>query len=354
MNYTFSHVIIPAIEHVIPPLTITSDAIEQRLHALYKRLHLPLGRLELMTGIRERHAWDRPILPSEASTQAAIRLLEKLGTNFPRDQIGFLIHSSVCRDRLEPATAAYVHQALHLSPDTLFFDLSNACLGFLNALLMVAPMIESEQIKAALIVSGENGKPLLDRTLVQLEHNTTLNRNEIKPYFANLTIGSGAVAALVCHDSLRQQFFTESPVLRIRSFSACSDSEGCTLCQGDSEGSELMMETDSTALLEVGLKLAQKNWQQFLTYNQLSSEDLTHTICHQVGRRHQTLLYQALGLDLAKDFSTFSYLGNTGSVALPITLSIACEQNIFRRNERLALLGIGSGVSSLMLLAEYA
>jgi 3-oxoacyl-[acyl-carrier-protein] synthase-3 len=108
------------------------------------------------------------------------------------------------------------------------------------------------------------------------------------------------------------------------------------------------METDSEALLKLGIQLAQNNWQQFLAH--LQNTDIAHTICHQVGQRHRSLLYQTLGLDLEKDFSTFPFLGNTGSVALPLTLSLAIERNII--HGKTALLGIGSGISSLMMLLE--
>src|SRR6185503_8744996 len=81
------------------------------------------------------------------------------------------------------------------------FDVSNACLGFLNWLTLAASMIEAGQIHCAMIAAGENGRPLVDQTLRTLNERP-LSRNEIKPYFANLTIGSGAVAAMVCHRSL--------------------------------------------------------------------------------------------------------------------------------------------------------
>jgi len=344
MNFSFSHVAIARLCHVLPPVVITSEAIEQRLSDVYQRLHLPFGRIELMTGIRERRAWNEPILASQASTLAAQAVLKST----PRESIDLLIHSSVCRDRLEPATAAYVHHNLNLSAQTMYFDLSNACLGFLNALLMVAPMIESKQIRSALIVSGENGKPLLDNTLAKLEHNTTISRKEIKSYFANLTIGSGAVAALVTHDTLVDQ-----PAIHLRSISALSDTNGCTLCQGGNDPDGLTMETDSSALLDIGIQLAQSNWEQFLAHNQIATEDIDHFICHQVGIRHRSLLYQSLGIDVNKDYATFPFLGNTGSVALPITLSLAIENKQIQIGDNLALLGIGSGVSSLMMLAEY-
>ena len=344
MNFSFSHVAIARLCHVLPPVVITSEAIEQRLADVYRRLHLPFGRIELMTGIRERRAWPESILASQASTLAAKEILKSV----PHESIDLLVHTAVCRDRLEPATAAYIHHNLSLPSQTMYFDLSNACLGFLNALLMVAPMIESRQVRSALIVSGENGKPLLDNTIAQLEHKTMISRKEIKSYFANLTIGSGAVAALVTHDTLVDQ-----PAIHLQSISALSDTRGCTLCQGDNDPNGLTMETDSSALLDIGIQLAQSNWKQFLDYNRISPDDIRHFICHQVGLRHRSLLYQALGIDLKKDYATFPFLGNTGSVALPITLSLAIADQHIKVGDNLALLGIGSGVSSLMMLAKY-
>ncbi len=45
----------------------TSEEIERRLEPLYRRLRLPEGRLELMTGIRERRFWEAGVLPSDKS-----------------------------------------------------------------------------------------------------------------------------------------------------------------------------------------------------------------------------------------------------------------------------------------------
>ncbi|MEO7413086.1 MAG: 3-oxoacyl-[acyl-carrier-protein] synthase III C-terminal domain-containing protein, partial [Opitutaceae bacterium] len=74
---------------------------------------------------------------------------------------------------------------------------------------------------------------------------------------------------------------------------------------------------------------------------------------HQVGSTHRRKLYEALGLDLGKDFSTFEQLGNTGSVALPATLAAAIDANAVREGDRVALLGIGSGLNCLMLALEW-
>jgi 3-oxoacyl-[acyl-carrier-protein] synthase-3 len=42
-------------------------------------------------------------------------------------------------------------------------------------------------------------------------------------------------------------------------------------------------------------------------------------------------------------------LGNVGSVSAPITMAMGIEQGALAHGQRAALLGIGSGINSLML-----
>jgi 3-oxoacyl-[acyl-carrier-protein] synthase III len=79
--------------------------------------------------------------------------------------VELFIHGAVSRDMLEPATASFAHRKIGLPATAQIFDLSNACLGFLNALTVAAGLIESGQIKCALVVAGENGRPLVEQTL---------------------------------------------------------------------------------------------------------------------------------------------------------------------------------------------
>ena len=71
-----------------------------------------------------------------------------------------------------------------------------------------------------------------------------------------------------------------------------------------------------------------------------------------MGRRHSSLLFERLGLDPAKDYQSFDRLGNVGSVSLPATLALARAEGRVRRGDKAALLGIGSGLASLMLAVE--
>lgn len=343
-GFQFRSVAIEAMGTVVPPVALSSVEIEQQLAPLYRRLRLPEGRLELMTGIRERHFWPDSRLPSAASAEAGEAALARSG--FSRESIDLVVHCGVCRDRLEPSTAAYVHGLLGLAPHCQILDISNACLGFLNALCLVGGLIESGQIRRALLVSGENGRPLLDRTLRTLLEGD-FNRRTIKPYFANLTIGAGAVAYVVGH---RDE--VEAPVARLLGGIVETDSSANHLCQGDATGGELEMLTEAELLLEAGLKVAARGWARFQTHLGWTGDSLDRFICHQVGRAHQRRLVETLALDPAKDFTTYEYLGNVGSVSLPITLAKAIEVGALRPGQRAALLGIGSGLSAMMMGVE--
>ena len=338
----FKNVVIDTVACALPEDRWSSARIESELAPLYTRLSLPLGRLEMMTGIRERRHWAADFLPSEAAIKAGKALFEK--TQCPREEVDVLMHASVCRNRLEPATAAYVHQGLNLPATTQIFDVSNACLGVLTAMIIGASMIEAGSARSVLIVSGENGKPLLDHTIQQLNQDVSINRRTLKPYFANLTIGSGAVAVLLRHSKC----VSEPKPLLLGGIARTDSSANC-LCEGDAVTSGLDMRTDATALLEAGINLSKEGWAQFKATMHWDETTPKHIVTHQVGLQHKKRLYEALNLDMAKDFSTFPFLGNTGSVALPISLCLAEEANRLQAGDDVLLLGIGSGLSTLML-----
>src|ERR1035438_9978864 len=252
----FTNVCLESIAVTLPTEIWTSAQIEERLRPLYERLKLPFGRLELMTGIRERRMWPDGTRPSDASAAAGRAVLG--ASSLQREQIGLFIHAAVSRDMLEPASAAFAHHKIGLPASAQIFDLSNACLGFLNAIVVAAGLIESGQIGAALIVAGENGRPLVEETVRTLLAGS-LSRNAIKPFFANLTIGCGAVAAVVCHRDL-----VKGRPRRILGGACRAATEHSELCQGDTGAAGgLAMQTDSERLLDAGVSLAKDTWDDF-------------------------------------------------------------------------------------------
>jgi len=341
----YSNVYLDAFGYQLPPHSVSSAEIEERLRPVYERLKLPAGRLELMSGIKNRRFWDTGTRPSDGAILAGRKAIAN--SESPASDIDCLIFTSVCRDMMEPASASFVHAGLGLKAGCLIFDISNACLGFLNGMIMMANMIELGQIKRGLVVSGETAEDLVESTITSLLNDQSLTRKSIKPSFASLTIGSGAVAVVIsAGDGPKKAAKIAGGVFR-------TDTSNSELCQGGANGSEgVLMATDSETLLQQGVATAHLAWQDFLTEIPWPLSSISHFFCHQVGSAHAKLLFETLGLDMVKNFQTLADLGNIGSVSAPITLAMAIEKGVYAKGERAAILGIGSGINCLMLGLE--
>ena len=181
-----------SIAHVEAPEVITSAEFDERLAETYERVGAQSGLLESLAGIQERRWWPEGQLFTDAAAAAGARAIEAAGIRV--EQIGLLIDTSVCRDRLEPSSAVTVHNALDLPSWCMSFDLSNACLGFVNALQVAGNMIDSGSIDYALIVDGEGSRQVQETTLARLAGpDATLA--DLFAEFASLTLGSGGAAA---------------------------------------------------------------------------------------------------------------------------------------------------------------
>ena len=345
----FDRVAIEALAFTLPGEVISSLDIERQLAPVYSRLRLPEGRLELMSGIGQRRFWPAGTTIGGPSAHTAGLALEAAGID--RADVGCLIHASVCRDYLEPATACGVHAALGLSSDCWVYDCSNACLGLLSGMVQIATLIEHGAIRAGIVVGTESARSLVESTIAALNADTSLTRQTIKPAFASLTIGSGSCAILLVDRSLSQ---TDN---RLLSCVARAETQHHALCQSDTDqaGSAMqpLMQTDSEQLLQAGIGVGVRTFDQLLTAG-AKREDFDATVCHQVGATHRRLMLQSLQLPESSDFSTFAWLGNTGSVALPTALALGLRQGaIPSAGNRVALLGIGSGINSVMMSTQW-
>lgn len=346
----YRNVCLESLGYVLPEEIVSSTEIERRLQPLYDRLRLPEGRLELISGIRERRFWQPGTLPSEKSIESGHRALAAAGID--RHHVGALIHASVCRDHLEPATACKVHHHLGLAADCFVYDVSNACLGVLNGIIQIANMIELGQIRAGLVVGTEGSRQLVETTIDTLNADLTLTRARLKPALASLTIGSASCAVLLTDAQLSR---TGN---RLVAAAARARTAGHELCQSGRDeaaagGMQPLMDTDSERLLEEGIAAGRDTFAAFLAETGWAPADIARSFCHQVGSAHRKRMLDAFALRPETDFTTFEWLGNTGSAALPVTLAKGLELLPPQPGDRLALLGIGSGINCLMLGVEW-
>ncbi len=367
MSPLYKKVYLTALGYELGPQIVTSAEIETRLAPVYEKLHFQPGQLEAWTGIVERRWWEQGARLSDGAVSAARKALAK--SNVTAADLGVVIYAGVCRENFEPATACAVADALGVRGGVSVFDLSNACLGVLNGMLDIANRIELGQIRAGLVVSCESAREINEIAISKLMAQIVgasgasgaSDMAQFSEALATFTGGSGAVAMLLTDGS----------------FAAGNDHQGHRLCGAVSQvapehhqlcrwGVEPVsgvdsaahhyaqyMATDSVAVLKHGVLLGQQTWTAFLAAMQWTPQQVDRVICHQVGNSHQEAILKSINVSKDRDYTTYAYLGNMGTAALPVTAAIASERGILKTGPRTGFLGIGSGLTCLMMGLEW-
>ena len=165
-HFEFDDVAVVSVAAIDAPEIVTSADIDERLEPFYSRTGAPTGLLESLAGITERRMWPEGTSFMTAAAKAGEQAI--IDSGIDRSRIGLMIDSSVCRERLEPSSAVTGHDLLNLPSTCLNFDVSNACLGFLNGMHLAGTMIENGQIDYALIIDGEDVRQIHNNTIANL------------------------------------------------------------------------------------------------------------------------------------------------------------------------------------------
>jgi len=354
-NMQYSRVFIDDISYQLAPRIISSVELENRLEPVYKALRIPKGQLKAFTGIVERRWWNEGFRYSDGAIAAAKKCLNK--TKFDIKDIGAIIYTGVCREAYEPATACRVAAKLGANSHTVVHDISNACLGALNGIIDVANRIELGHIKAGLVVSCESAHSIVESSIEHLLANPTMA--VFADTLATLTGGSGATAILLTDGSFSKdqgyQSLSGHKLLTVTSRTSTQDFE---ICHWGMEPVapglyKEVMTTDAALLLKKGMALGNVTWQDFLVESNWQATDVDKLISHQIGSVNRRHVLEQLKMSEQQDFITFPTLGNMGTVSLPITAAIATEQGALNKNDKVAFLGIGSGLSCIMMGLEW-
>ncbi len=331
-TYQYANVSVLAISGLEAPIVVTSDEIDERLAPTLARLRLRPGMLQQIAGVHERRWWPRDVSFADAAATAGAKALAEAGID--PERVGLLINSSVTREHLEPSTAVAVHHSLGLSSSAMNFDVSNACLGFINAMHIAATMIDAGQIEYALVVNGEDARRTQEATLARLASpDATIKdfRNE----FASLTLGSGAAAAVLGPlDAHRDGHRLVGGIAR-------TASEYHELCIGDIDG----MRTDTKGMFDGAVSLATAAWAEASA--DWDWQDMDCYVMHQVSMMHTNAIIKHLDLNPDRVPVTFPRLGNVGPAALPLTLAQHSDQ--LADGDRVLCMGIGSGLNTCVL-----
>ena len=253
------------------------------------------------------------------------------------DQIGLLVNTSVSRDFLEPSTASIVSGNLGMGEDCQNFDVANACLAFINGMDIAARMLERGEIDYALIVDGETANLAYKMTLERMQ-SPDVTEEQFRNELATLTLGCGAAAMVMSRSDLTP----DAP--RYKGGVTKAATQWNHLCRGNLD----RMVTDTRLLLIEGLKLAQKTFLAAKIALGWVVDELDQFVIHQVSQVHTQAFIKAFGIDPKKVLTIFGEHGNIGPASVPIVLSKLKQLGRLKKGDRIALLGIGSGLNCSM------
>ncbi len=282
-----------------------------------------------------RRLWGSDKLASDAATEAGILALKDAGIQ--SGQLGLLVSTSVSRDYLEPSTASIVAGNLQVGDTCQNYDVANACLAFINGMDMAARMIERGEIDYALVVDGETADLAYEKTIERMLRPDS-TEDEFRNELATLTLGSGAAGMVLA----RAELHPEAP--RYRGGVTRSATEWNTLCRGNLD----RMVTDTRQLLIQGMSLAGKTFAAAKLAMGWAVNELDQFVVHQVSKVHTQTMIKKFGIDPKKVMTIFGEHGNIGPASVPIVLSKLKQAGRLKKGDRIALLGIGSGLNCTM------
>ena len=334
-NATFRHhnTALLAVSSIEAPVVVKSSDFDARLAPSLKRLRLSKRLLERVAGVEERRWWAPGTDFDDAAIEAGAKALAEAGIE--AGQVGLLINTSVTRRNLEPSVAVKIHNGLGLPSSAMNFDVANACLGFVNGMTLAANMIDSGQIKYALVVAGEDAQTTQETTFRRLNEETSTREDYLRE-FATLTLGSGAAAAVIGPADLHPSGH------RILGGVSRAGTQHHELCVGGPDG----MFTDTKGLLDNGLELVTDAWHEAHT-DGWDWRSMDRYVTHQVSNSYTNAIIKAVNLVKGNVPITFPKWGNVGPASLPMTL--AQESQNLTPGDRVLCMGVGSGLNTAMM-----
>lgn len=327
----FSDIAISGLAHCDADVVVTSTEIESQIAPTMERLHVPLGLLEGLTGIATRRFWTEGMVPSDAAALAAEKVLDNSPVD--RGDIGAVINTSVCRDYLEPSTAAIVQGKIGLGRECINFDIGSACLGFLQGASVAASMIDRGEIEHALIVDGEDSRLLIENTINNLQD---ADEAAFREQFASLTLGSASAAMILSKGT------PDDGKPRFLGGLSMSATQHHDLSVGNYDA----MRTDAQALLAGGLELAAEIWAEAAQSFDWTNADIDLFAMHQVSKVHTDMLIDLLKFDPDRTPRIYPEYGNTGPASVPTVLSKQADAGLIKSGDQIVLSGMGSGINA--------
>lgn len=274
------------------------------------------------TGITQRHIAADDEFTSDLAYKAAAQAVERAG--IAPDSIDLVLVATGTPDYSMPSTATLVQHRLGITRG-FAFDISAACSGFVYGLTLVKSLIESGQIKRAVLIGAETMSRIVDwndRTTCIL-FGDGAGAVVIEAQESNTR---GIVAASLASDG------SETEILRTNGGVSRTKTAGALMMAGQEvfrHGVEKMAQAAEELLYAHGQKL----------------EDVDWFVPHQANMRMVQSIAKKIKVAPEKFLITLDKHANTSAASIPLALDAGVREGKLKAGHKVVTPALGAGLT---------
>src|SRR5438105_6920364 len=281
------------------------------------------------TGIKQR----RKAAPGEYTSQFAVRAsqeaIERAGID--PNEIDLILCATVTPDQILPSTACLIQAQLSAN-NAAAMDIVAACSGFLYGLAIANSMIQSGQIRYALVIGAE----LLTRYVDYTDRSTCVlfGDGAGAAIVGPAEEGRGILAAKIRSDGrYEEQLYAPGGGTK-GGFTAE------TIARGDH-----FFKMKGHEVFKVAVRSMADISRQVLDAAGLTTSDVSLFIPHQANQRITDAVAGMLNVPDTQVYSNIAMHGNTSSASIPIGLDECVEAGRIKKDDVILMASFGGGVT---------
>ncbi|URJ26380.1 beta-ketoacyl-ACP synthase III [Blochmannia endosymbiont of Camponotus modoc] len=271
------------------------------------------------TGIQERRISTSDETVAKMGYFAAKRALDMSCVH--ADKVGIIIVATTSSSHAFPSSACQIQRDLHIR-DTIAFDLSAACSGFVYALGVADQYVKNGSVDYALVV----GSDTLSHTLNPRDRGTLV------------LFGDGAGAVVLGR--------SKTPgIISIHLHADGDHGDLLTLpnCNRKSPSISNYLTMSGNKVFKIAVSVLARVIDETLNVNNLHQAELDWLVPHQANLRIISATAKRLDMDMRKVVITIDRHGNTSAASVPLALDEAVRDGRIKSGQLVLLEAFGAG-----------
>ena len=280
------------------------------------------------TGMRERRFVSEGQACSDLCIEAGRRALEDAGMG--AEELDLIIVATVTPDHLLPATISFVQDKLG-AVNAGGWDVTNACTGWLSAVMSVHGMIGAGVIDTALVIGAEALSTIMN----------------FKDRGSAILFGDGAGAAIFKADLEQGEILCTSSGMDGRQWEAISRAAGGSrhpATHEDLETSNHLMALHGNDVFKFAVGKFRDLVREQVSTLGITFGDIGLVVPHQVNLRIIQSALKKLDIDMDRIYVNLERYSNTSAASIPIAFDEARKAGRVKKDELISFIAFGAGL----------